>query len=465
MTSCRLPPGCTVLLWMLAALGSACAGPADRGSQRSEAQGTSVKSADVDVPVRPVPMPDLQRLPEPLQKQVRDRYAVLELTNARRAGADEIGRAYGDVGLILMATEYLDAAVSGLRNAQTLAPNDPRWPYYLGQFYLARGERAKAAEFFTRALALRPNDFPTLVWLGEMHLDQGRPDDAQRLFARALELDAASAAALSGLGRAVLAQGDATRAAEYLERALALAPEATSLHYPLAMAYRKLGELEKADAHLRQRGRGEPAFSDPLMEEYNSLLESALAYQNRGLQAMQTGDFAAAAALFRRGLELEPENAALGLVLGTALSQLGDMDAAIKQFEEVLRRSPKYARAHFSLGVILVSKGRYQEALKRFEAAVKYQPDYAEARLNLAAGLQMMGRVEESLPHYKHVVEQDPREAEPWISGAEVLVHLGRYDEAHDWLAAAQKVHPDQPEILALRRTVEAVLTRRAAPK
>jgi len=96
---------------------------------------------------------------------------------------DELAQAYGSFGLILMAAEYLDAAVSSLRNAQTLAPNDPRWPYYLGQFYVTRGEHAKASESFARALELNPADVPTLVWLGETYLDQGRSDDARRLFA------------------------------------------------------------------------------------------------------------------------------------------------------------------------------------------------------------------------------------------------------------------------------------------
>ena len=199
------------------------------------------------------------------------------------------------------------------------------------------------------------------------------------------------------------------------ERALTIEPEATSLHYPLAMAYRSLGELKKADANLRLRGRGEPTLLDPLMQEYAGLLESAVAYQNRGLEAMQTADFAAAAAHFRRALELDPKNAAFGHMLGTALYQMGDVNAAIRQFEEVLRWSPKHARAHFSLGVILESQGRDQEAVARFAAAVKQEPDYVEARLGLAHCLQLLGRLEESLPHYRHIVKVDPRRVDAWI--------------------------------------------------
>jgi tetratricopeptide (TPR) repeat protein len=451
-----------MLLLLLAAAGTACSRLHDSETPRPEVPSSQL-TAD-DKAVNPVAMPDVSRLAPLLRDRVRERYSLLEKTIARGATGEEIGRAYGDVGLMFMAAEYLEAAATSLHNAQALDPSNPRWPYYLGQFYLARGERAQALTYFHRASALRPTDFPTLIWLGEMYLDQGRPDDAQRVFAGAVTLQPQSAAAVSGVGRALVAQGKTSSATEYLLRALELEPEATSLHYPLAMVYRSLGELDKADAHLRQRGRREATFSDPLMDEYRALLESALAYQNRGLLALQAGDNATAAALFRRGLELEPDNPAIGTVLGTALYQLGQVEAAIKQFEGVLRQSPTYARAHFSLGVILVSQKRYQEALKRFEAAVRSEPDYVEARLNLAAGLQVMGRSEEALTHYKQVVQLDPREAEAWIEGAGVLVHLGRYQEAHDWLAKAKKALPEEPELVSLNEKVEQFLASRRRP-
>jgi tetratricopeptide (TPR) repeat protein len=444
-------------------LGSACAPSKNNGLPRSEAQATQAKTSDQEV--RPVPMPDLSRLPGPVQEQVRERYGVLEQAIERRAPSEELGRAYGDVGVMLMAAEYPAAAEASLRNAHVLARTDPRWPYYLGQFYVAQGDRAKASEFFERALQLRATDLPTLVRLGETYLDGGRFEDAERMFKQALTLQPQLGGALAGLGRAVLARGDAARAAEYLERALTIEPDATSLHYPLAMAYRSLGDLKKADAHLRQRGRGEPTLPDPLMKEHDGLLESALAYQNRGLEALQTADFAAAATHFRRALELEPKNAALGHMLGTALHQLGEVEAAIRQFEEVLGWSPKYARAHFSLGVIFESQRRDEEAVARFGAAVKYEPDHLEARLGLAHCLQLLGRLEESLPHYRHVVKVDPRRVEAWIDAANVLVGLERYQEAHDWLAAAAKIHSEHPEIVSLQKTLEAILAGRRATK
>jgi tetratricopeptide (TPR) repeat protein len=282
------------------------------------------------------------------------------------------------------------------------------------------------------------------------------------MFARVLALQPASAAALAGLGRARLAQGDAVRAVDYLERALAIEPSATSLHYPLAIAYRNRGASDQAEAHLRQRGHGQPTLIDPLMGEYRRVLATGEAYHNRGVLALDAGEFAMAAALFRQGLELEPAHAALRHALGTALYRMGQTAAAIDEFETVLRQSPDRAETHFSLGVILAEQKRYAEALARFTAAVTYRPDFMDAHLGLAEVLQSTGRLAESAAHWARVVDLRPGFAEAWIAGAQVLIQLERYRQARDWLIAARSAHPNRAEIVRLRETVDAILTARS---
>src|SRR5213593_2275487 len=125
---------------------------------------------------------------------------------------------------------------------------------------------------------LHPSDVATLVWLGEVYLTQGRAEAAEPLFVKALTLQPNSVAARFGAGRAALAKKDYARAAKYLEEALALGPRAANIHYPLAMAYRGLGELGKAQAELRQQGDSAVLPQDPLMQELDELLQSPMAY-------------------------------------------------------------------------------------------------------------------------------------------------------------------------------------------
>ncbi len=185
-----------------------------------------------------------------------------------------------------MAATDLERAEPCLRNAQALAPADPRWPYYLGHVYRVRGPLQKAMESFEQVLRLRPDDFAALVWLGEMHLSEGRADAAAPLFAKALGRDSGSPAALFGAGRAALAARDTPAAATYLEQALARQPRATAAHYPLAMAYRGLGDVAKAEAHLKLQGKDDPRPPDPLMGEIDTLIQTPEAYNVRGGQAL-----------------------------------------------------------------------------------------------------------------------------------------------------------------------------------
>jgi tetratricopeptide (TPR) repeat protein len=362
----------------------------------------------------------------------------------------ELGEAYGELGLILMAAEYYEAAASCYLTAQELIPRDARWPYYLGHLYRITGEAAKAAESFSRVLEVQPANTPALIWLGEMYLDQDRPDQAEPLFLRALSRDPGSAAALSGVGRAALAKQDLPRAVDFLERALAVEPRALGLHYSLAAAYRGLGQLDRARTHLERRGSGRPVPQDPLMEAYEAKLHSPLTFETQGLRALESGQVKEAANLFRKGLELAPGDPGLLHRLGTALFMAGDTAGAVQQFEEALRREPDFARAHFGLAMVLNLTGHQDEAIERFAAAVKSQPDYLEARLGLAEALRMTGRLQESLPHLERIVELDPSLAEAWVMHAMTLIRLRRFLEARDRLNEARRVHPGQPELTEL---------------
>src|SRR5919109_3886944 len=186
----------TVLTFVLSTLAGGCT----RHSREREA-------------ARHLALPDVSRLATSVQAQLRERHsALMAKLGYRTTPAEELDDAYGELGLILMAAEYYEAAASCFLTAQALVPDDARWPYYLGHLYRIKGEAEKAAEFFSRALELQPAHAPTLIWLGEMYLDRGRSDQAEALFLQALSRDPGSAAALSGAGRAALAKHDLPRA-------------------------------------------------------------------------------------------------------------------------------------------------------------------------------------------------------------------------------------------------------------
>jgi tetratricopeptide (TPR) repeat protein len=397
--------------------------------------------------VRPVSLPDLSRLTESVRAQVHERYSSLKLKMENPGTPSlELSNAYGEMGKLLMAARQLNAAEPYYLNAQALVPSDMRWPYYLGHLYRDKSELAKSAESFEQTLRLQPDHVPTRVWLADVYIAQGRPEAAAPLLTKALSLNPRSTSAHFTLGRAALATNDYSRAVKHLEEALSLDQRATAAHYPLALAYRGLGDRAQAEAHLAQhRDVVEIAPADPLMQELDDVLQSALNYEVLGTRAISNGEWEKAAGYFRKGIELEPANPSLRHKLGTVFFETGDARGAVQQFEEAIRVSPEYAKAHYSLGVVMISSGRYKEATDRFSAAVRYEPSYVEARVQLAGNLRRTGRTQESITQYRKIIEIDPRVAEATFGYAMALVSLGRYQEARDRLAEGMKVYSHQP--------------------
>jgi tetratricopeptide (TPR) repeat protein len=397
--------------------------------------------------LRPISQPDLARASESVKAQLQDAYASLTLTTEDRdANTPPRSDAYGRLGMLLMAAAFLDEAEACFLNAESLAPGELRWPYYLGHLYKAKGETDKSAAAFERALEATPDDPTTLVWLGDAYLDQGRPDAAIRVLERALARQPQSAAALFRLARASLAKNESARAIGQLEQALALDRNAAPvIHYQLSVAYRQLGDLAQADRHVRQRGPGEVRPPDPLMQELESLLESAIAYEVRGARALDARDWPVAAADFRKGIALAPNEPSLHHKLGTALFLSGDARAAREEFEAALRLSPAFVKAHYSLGVLLGSSGHPDQAIAHLSAAVKQDPTYVDARLRLADMLRMNGQPAEAIAHYREAANLDARVIDAPLGTVMALVTLGRYAEARDRLRDGMQQYPDQP--------------------
>jgi len=395
--------------------------------------------------LRKVTLPDLSHAAPSVQQQLRDVYASLQKkVDGTSTPTDQLALAYGQMGMLFLAAEYREEAEAALLDAQTFNPRDARWPYYLAQLYKTRGEAPKSAAAFARALELQPDDVPTLVWLGDARLDEGKPDEAEPLFSKALGLQPRSVAAQYGLGRVALAKQDYARAVSYLEKTLSFDPRATIIHYPLAMAYRGIGDQAKAQAHLAQRGTLAVKPDDPLMAQVDALLHSAIGYEVSGADALDRGDWKAAAESFRKGIEVAPKEASLHHKLGTALALEGDGRGAVEEFERAIALDPSFSKAHYSLGVILASTGQPAPAIQHFQAALKSQPGYVEARLQLAHTLRRAGQPEASLAHYAQIVKEDARVPEARFGYAAALIRLKRFGEARDYLAEAITLYPNE---------------------
>jgi tetratricopeptide (TPR) repeat protein len=391
-----------------------------------------------------VALPDLSRLEESVQAQLRERHAALVGKQEDPAiSAANLGMEYGEMGKLLMAAGFRDPAEALLLNAQALAPGDMRWPYYLGDLYRAKGDIPNSVAAFERAQRLSPNDVPTMIWLAEAALDDGRPDAAELLFTKALSIQPRSVAAHYGLGRTALAKKEYGRAVQNLEQALSLDSKASVIHYSLGMAYRGLGDHRKAELHLQQRGTLQIP-PDPLRKALDDVLQSALAYERNADVAGNRGEWVDAAEYLRKAVALAPTRASPRHKLGTALFYMGDRRGALSAFQEAVRLSPNYAAAHYALGVLHEEVGEHQQAIESFSAAVKSEPVNVDARLGLANALRRSGQFAQSLAEFERILKIDPGAVRARFGSVAALIRLNRYQEAGVRLAEAMDLYPNE---------------------
>ena len=436
--------------------------------------GESAPVPQSKVPLRPIPHPDLSRLEPAARNRIRDTRAGLEsMANAGKAGPKELSEAYGEMGKLYHVQDFLGAAEACYLNGETLAPTDFRWPYYLGHIYRNKGDLEQSIAAYRRAMEHQPENVPAILGAAEGHLSLNRYDRAQPLFERALALDEACAPALVGMGKIASSRRDTKEAIRNLEAALELQPEANSIHYLLAMSYRRLGDLDQAQAHFQQvamlerlrRGHATAGYSDPLMEALDDLTTGWRHHWVRGMRAFGKGRFAEAVKEYRTSVALDPKNPVPLTDLGSALARMGDLKGAAREYAHALRASPGNPMLHYYLGTTLMGLLSEEEAARQYQRAIEANPGFMEAHFQLANLLMRLQRYDRAIPHYTSVVELDSgfgRRTPSGLSGggqiqqmsilahfmrAMALVQLSRHEEALTGLEKALQLFPGHPDM------------------
>lgn len=403
------------------------------------AAGCGGDAGDVDPAELPRPSPDLSALEPTLRTAVEDSQARLaRLAEDSEADPAEVGEAFGALGQLYHAYDLLDAARVAYRNAATLRPDDPRWPYLLGLAAQQAGDHALAEEHLRRALELDAGSVPAWLHLGDVQLEQNRVDEATASYRRGLELDPDAAAAVYRLGRAQAAAGDDEAALASFRRALELAPYANLVHYPIAQIYQRLGRPDEAARHLELSGRRDIAIDDPVGDAIPEL---------RILTSFRVV----------RDLAADPGETTPEDLLAIALTQLGRVEGTIEHLEQVLRARAadpgappaEVARLHYVLGGLLVRHDRDREAAEHFARAVELAPELSDAALKLGDALARTGRLAQAVEVYSELLARQPDHDDAHLRRATALLNLGRVEEGRRELREMLAARPADPVLLA----------------
>ena len=386
----------------------------------------------------------LELLPEEARRQVmaQERRATMLLEGGEDARAlaeslGELGRLYYVYGLSGLARETWTMAAE-------VVSGDFRWHYYLGVLDRIEGRLGAALDHFARVLELRPEDLPTRLRIGRIELERGRIEAAEIAFEAVLEQVSDSGAALAGLGRAALAEQRFEQAIDLLERALASQGEGSVLHHQLGLAYRGLGDLDRALSHLGRNQRVAISMPDPLMEQLARRVRGAHFHARLGILALKAGNPPLAIEPLERAAGLDPGSAWIRYNLAVAYRDNGLAEKSRAEFLAALDLDPDYRNAHFNLGALLAAEEDYAGAAHHFARAREIDPMDHAARLELAVAVSRSGENERALAELEGLIAAAPRFLEARMALATLLAQMGRGGEA---LAVAEALLAlDAPE-------------------
>lgn len=185
------------------------------------------------------------------------------------------------------------------------------------------------------------------------------------------------------------------RALELLERATVVCPTWADAFESMGVILGRLGRHHEAIAQMRRLLEIDPT--------------SVMAHSNLSLFFNHIGDIEAA----ERHLALATRVSFGGDVavdpVESARKELAARDADQRRREEMFRRvleiDPNDALAHFGMGELAVERGRFNEAVGHLESAIAVDPSHSAAILALGLALEGLDDVDRARGLYERGVE------------------------------------------------------------
>lgn len=397
--------------------------------------------------LKPVPTPDLSKLPPAKADELRKAREEFDKTRAALAG-DRLAETYSLLAAIYARADFYAPAAVAIEDAVLLAPNDGRWRYLQGIILVGAGDPAGAKQAFENAFRLDQNYLPIRTAAATRKIEGGDLEGARRMLEEYTAKKQDQAVPYSMLGDIALKQKRYADAVDMYQRALKLAPEANKLYVGLAEAYGGSGNAKAAADARSKAGKVPPSMYDPLAG--GLFAESAgngaaappkPAAPSKPLDAkaqamldayaqFEQRQYAEARASLDKVLRVDPRDVdALALAARTEAFS-GNLPAAQSRAAAAVAAGPGNVYARLAQGIVHEMSGDDAAAQRSYEEAARLDPRLYGARLSLGNLLMRGNRPAEAIVQYRAAAESEPAQAEAWARLVAAEVAAGRCEAA-----------------------------------
>jgi len=281
-----------------------------------------------------------------------------------------------------------DHAENLLKRAIEIDPSEPSSWQYLQLLYQQMGRPEDALRVLEQAAASSVDDPELRAEQANLLCTQGRADDALSLLQQSLQRwpDAAPLHASRGF---VLGRSGKPQAAVFaLREAVRLDPTLVDAQFYLAVSLREIDQVAASRAAVERALAMRPEYPD------------ALAWLAR--IALETDDLATAEATLSQLMRVRPDAesdslfASLQLLKGAHAEQSGDAATAAELYRKGLEVAPEDGPLLRAAGILALRAQRHREAIDAFERYRRSDPGNPDAYLLLGNALQRAGRVDDA---------------------------------------------------------------------
>jgi tetratricopeptide (TPR) repeat protein len=358
---------------------------------------------------------------------------------------------------VSMSQSFYEDAIPLLQSGLEIAPLRTDLRAALGESYFMAGKIDKAIEEFTK-LVEAEHSARSYAFLGLAYRDLGRFDEAKGYLEQGLKLDPHNSACLFNLGFIAERQGDSATAEARFQEALRGNPDFSDALLELANIKIAAGKLAEAKELLRrfvrvshepatgyyklakvERSLHETAAADRDLSVFQSLSKNALGgpypyqhlfeYLDNRLKLPTVARDQLDIAELNNEVKRHPDQPQNLYMLAEAYLKGGDAEEARNAIAQLDKISAGDYRTLTGTGVLLARYHLYPDAIQHFQAALEANPGSDEVRFDLANAYFRSRHYSEALEAAGQVSEAGRKDDAYLALLGDIYAHLG--DTAH----------------------------------
>ncbi len=351
--------------------------------------------------------------------------------NLRQADAD-----YRE-GVAALNRNDLKTAQAKFEAVTRLAPTAEQGHSALGAVLTREGQWAAGVRELEKALAIKPNDSAAQQNLAMVYEQTGSYEKAIPLFARLetaahTEQHPLSSTVLAAYARSLAGAGQTRSAAAKMQQAVAQDNRNAELRDDLGSLYAMERNWEPAELQFQEAVR----LKDDLASAHFHLGVVLNAEQKPGAQEE-----------WMKAYALAPDDPALALAVGKAVSDAGHDAEAVPILEHALALKPESVAAQYQLALVLQRSNRVQDAIELLKKVVEAEPKNSDALTNLGMAFAQAHEASDGIIYLKRAVDLNPKNATAHQDLAAAYLQVNQIDDAIAELKTAIKLSPDLSQL------------------